>query len=86
MGILFDIDIGYGYNFGSSYIVFFLSGWEKRVDVVIGKFYFIDYNIKIIIWSYSCFDKLWKRFDMRFEEFKRLIILFFVFELVDFFL
>ncbi|KAL0866200.1 hypothetical protein Bca101_045318 [Brassica carinata] len=89
LGISLDTDIGYGYNSVSShggYNAPLPPGWEKRADAVTGKAYYIDHNTKTTTWSHPCPDKPWKRFDMRFEEFKRSTILSPVSELADLFL
>ncbi|CAN7128740.1 unnamed protein product [Brassica rapa subsp. narinosa] len=89
LGISLDTDLGYGYNSANSqggYNAPLPPGWEKRADAVTGKSYYIDHNTKTTTWSHPCPDKPWKRFDMRFEEFKRSTILSPVSELADLFL
>lgn len=89
LGISLDSDLALGYqpmnNYGG-YIAPLPPGWEKRSDAVTGKTYYIDHNTKTTTWTHPCPDKPWKRFDMTFEEFKRLTILSPVSQLADLFL
>ncbi|KAG8045417.1 hypothetical protein GUJ93_ZPchr0008g11457 [Zizania palustris] len=48
-------------------------GWEERFDSVIGKPFYIDHNTRTTTWEHPCQEapqKLWKRFDMTFDQFK----------------
>ncbi|CAH9117203.1 unnamed protein product [Cuscuta europaea] len=89
IGISLDSDMAYGYqsfnNYGG-YTAPLPPGWEKRADAVTGKSYYIDHNTRTTTWNHPCPDKPWKRFDMKFEEFKRSTILAPVSQLSDLFL
>ncbi|PHT42242.1 hypothetical protein CQW23_16267 [Capsicum baccatum] len=89
LGISLDSDLAYGYprsNNNGGYTAPLPPGWEKRIDDVTGKTYFIDHNTRTTTWNHPCPDKPWKRFDMTFDEFKRSTILSPVSQLADLFL
>ncbi|XP_071736155.1 probable phosphoinositide phosphatase SAC9 [Rutidosis leptorrhynchoides] len=89
LGISLDSDLAIDYqsaNNYSGYTAPLPPGWEKRSDTVTGKSYYIDHNTRTTTWNHPCPDKPWKRFDMKFEEFKRSTILSPVCLLADMFL
>ncbi|XP_057957214.1 probable phosphoinositide phosphatase SAC9 [Malania oleifera] len=89
LGISLDSDLAFShqsYNNYGGYTAPLPPGWEKRSDAVTGKTYYIDHNTRTTTWMHPCPDKPWKRFDMKFEEFKRSTILSPVSQLADLFL
>ncbi|KAK4800521.1 hypothetical protein SAY86_021008 [Trapa natans] len=89
LGISLDSDWQFGsqpVNSYTDYIAPLPPGWEKRSDAVTGKTYYIDHNTRTTTWTHPCPEKPWKRFDMKFENFKRSTILSPVSQLADLFL
>lgn len=88
LGISLDTDWRFGnqsVNSYTDYIAPLPPGWEKRSDAVTGKTYYIDHNTRTTTWTHPCPEKPWKRFDMKFENFKRSTILSPVSQLADLF-
>lgn len=55
------------------------AGWERRVDAVTGRVFYIDHNTRKTTWEHPCpqnssLDKPWTRFDMSVDEFKEATI------------
>ncbi|XP_031391527.1 probable phosphoinositide phosphatase SAC9 isoform X2 [Punica granatum] len=89
LGISLDSDWRFGsrsVNNYSDYVAPLPPGWEKRSDAVTGKTYYIDHNTRTTTWTHPCPEKPWKRFDMKFENFKISTILSPVSQLADLFL
>ncbi|KAF5726840.1 hypothetical protein HS088_TW22G00524 [Tripterygium wilfordii] len=89
LAISLDSDMAYSYSSTSNYSAYIAPlppGWEKKMDAVTGKTFYIDHNTRNTTWMHPQPDKPWKRFDMTFDEFKGSTILSPVAQLADLFL